>query len=48
MMNSVFNTPMFNMNTDLENTYFLTKEEAEAKLVTDKNVGCKKEEGVQG
>lgn len=34
---------------DFENgkTVFLTKEEAEAALVTDKNVGSKKEEGVQ-
>ncbi|MBQ8808640.1 MAG: hypothetical protein IJZ81_04970 [Clostridia bacterium] len=29
-------------------TVFLSKEEAEQALVTDKNVGCKKEEGVQG
>jgi hypothetical protein len=32
----------------LGKTVFLTKEEAEAKLVTDKNVGSKEEEGVQG
>lgn len=32
MMNRVFNTPMFNTNTDLEDTYFLTKEEAEKAL----------------
>lgn len=29
MMNSIFNTPMFNTNTDVEDIYFLTKEEAE-------------------
>ncbi len=32
MMCNVFNTPMFNTNTDLYDTYFLTKEEAEKKL----------------
>ena len=29
-------------------SFFATREEAEAKLVTDTNVGIKKEEGVQG
>ena len=32
MSHSVFNTPMFDENTKLEDTYFLTKEEAEQAL----------------
>lgn len=35
MLHSVFNTPMFNENTKLEDTYFLTKEEAEQALRKD-------------
>ena len=31
-MNQIFNTPMFNTNTDLYDTYFITEEDAEEKL----------------